>query len=149
MAMFSSFCSRRFSHVSGMSSEVVPWVEGPCARWPCPSIACWSRIVLRLEAIVQNIRWSRVARRLMQYQRSCWNFYYRAVGGDGNAPASTICSGHRQGRCHTWRFPLRLTTNRHFLFTPSISTASLRSLRIISSLISPHEISHFLRCLAA
>ena len=90
MAMFSSFCSRRFSHVSGMSSEVVPWVEGPCARWPCPSIACWSRIVLRLEAIVQNIRWSRVARRLMQYQRSCWNFYYRAVGGDGNAPASTI-----------------------------------------------------------
>ena len=90
MAMFSSFCSRRFSHVSGMSSEVVPWVEGPCARWPCPSIACWSRIVLRLEAIVQNIRWSRVARRLMQYQRSCWNFYCRAVGGDGNAPASTI-----------------------------------------------------------
>ena len=90
MAMFSSFCSRRFSHVSGMSSEVVPWVEGPCARWPCPSIACWSRIVLRLEAIVQNIRWSRVARRLRQYQRSCWNFYCRAIGGDGNAPASTI-----------------------------------------------------------
>ena len=58
-------------------------------------------------------------------------------------------SGHRQSRCHTWRFPLRLTTNRHFLFTPIVSIASLRSLSIISSLISPHEISNFLRCLAA
>ena len=73
-----------------MSGQELPFVEGPYARWPRPSMACWSRIVLRLEAIVQNIRWSRLVHRSRMYQQRCWRFYIWAMGRGGILPASTI-----------------------------------------------------------
>ena len=73
-----------------MSGQELPFVEGPYARWPRPSMACWSRIVLRLEAIVQNIRWSRLVHRSRMYQQRCWRLYISVIGRDGILPASTI-----------------------------------------------------------
>ena len=53
--------------VRAMSGRVT-WYGEVLHRLYLPSRACWSRVVLRLEAIVQVIRWRRFVHRLRQYQ---------------------------------------------------------------------------------